>query len=76
MLRSLTKEGEILWEVVWDALVLFPTLVLGPHKPGAASSFVKADLVTRLDLWNKGKLDELAARARSLIRPPSGKNKR
>jgi hypothetical protein len=62
--------GEILREAAWDALFLFRTLVLGPQKPGASSSSVKAEITTRLDLWNKGKLNALAARARSLICPP------
>jgi len=42
--------GEALREAAWDALFLFPTLVLGPQKPGASSSTVKLEVAARLDL--------------------------
>jgi len=42
--------GEVLREAAWDALFLFPTLVVGPQKPGASSSAVKTEVATRLDL--------------------------
>jgi hypothetical protein len=32
-------------------------------------------MATRLDLWNQGKLEEMAARAKSLTRPPSRRSK-
>jgi len=41
--------AEVLREAAWDALFLFPTLVLGPHKP-CASSVVKSEVAARLDL--------------------------
>ena len=67
--------GEILREAAWDALFLFPTLVLGPQKPGALSSAVKAEMAQRVELWNKGQLDILAARAKAATRLPSGRSK-
>ena len=54
---------------------MFPTLVLGPQKPGASSSAVKAEIASRLDLWNRGQLDVLAARAKANTRIPSGRSK-
>ena len=70
----LTKAADTTWDVLreaaWGALFLFPTLVLGPQKPGASSSAVKAEMSQRLNLWHKGQLDTLATRARSAIRPP------
>ncbi len=73
------KTADITWEVLreaaWDALFFFPTRVLGPQRPGASSTTVKAEIAARLDLWNRGRLDTLAARARTAIRPPSGKSK-
>ena len=54
---------------------MFPTLVLGPQSPGTSSSNVKTEVITRLDLWRRGLLDELdlrskvQARARSTIQP-------
>jgi hypothetical protein len=67
--------GEVLREAAWDALFLFPTLVLGPHKPGISSSAVKLEVAARLDLWNRGLLDVLADKAKANIRPPSGRSK-
>jgi hypothetical protein len=43
-----TPIGEVLREATSDALFLFPTLVLGPHKLGAMSSTVKGEMITRL----------------------------
>jgi hypothetical protein len=56
---------EALREAAWDVLFLFPTLVLGPQKPGASSSTVISEVAARLDLWKKGHLDILAARAKT-----------
>ena len=39
---SVTSREEVLHEEAWDAMFLFPTLVLEPQKSGAASSLVKA----------------------------------
>jgi hypothetical protein len=67
--KAVDIRGEVLREAVWDALFLFPTLVLGPQIPGASSTTVRSEIETRLDLWNKGQLDTLVARAKSAIRP-------
>jgi hypothetical protein len=75
MNKAADMQGEVLREAAWDALFLFPTLVLGPKKPGASSKAVKSEIAAKLDLWNKGQLDTLAARVKSAIRPPSGKSK-
>ena len=53
--KAATSGGEVLRKAVWDALFLFPTLVLDPHKPGAALTTVETEIVVRLDLWNKRK---------------------
>ena len=42
--------GEVLREAAWDALFLFPTLVMRPQKPRASSSAVKTEVAARLDL--------------------------
>ena len=42
--------GMVLREAAWDALFLFPTLVMGPQKPGASATAVKAEVAARLDL--------------------------
>ena len=73
--KAATNRGDAQWEAVWGALFLFPTLVLGPHKVGAASSTVKTEIADRLDFWNRGQLEELAIRAKSFRRPPSGRSK-
>ena len=66
--KAITTTCEVL-EATRDALFLFPTLVLVPQKSGAASSTVKSEMAARIDLWNKGKLEELASRAKILNRP-------
>jgi hypothetical protein len=63
--KATITRGEVLRETAWDALFLFSTLVLGPHKPGAASSTVKTEVAARLDLWNKGKFEKLSIRAKN-----------
>ena len=45
-----------------EALLLLPSLVLGPEKPGASSSRVKIEVSAKLDLWRRGLLDGLALR--------------
>jgi hypothetical protein len=40
-------------------MFMFPTLVLGPQKAGAASSTVKAEINAKLDLLHSGQLDDL-----------------
>jgi len=66
---------EVLKEAAWDALFHFPTSVLGPQKLSASSSTVKAEMAQRVELWNKGQLDILAARAKTATRLPSGRSK-
>ena len=56
-------------------MFMFPTLVLGPQKAGAASSTVKAEINAKLDLLNSGQMDELAARAKNMTWSPSGRDK-
>ena len=48
--------------------MLFPTLVLGPQRPGALSSSVKAGISARLDLWRRGRILELTAKAKAQAR--------
>ena len=48
--KAADVRGTVLREAAWDALFLFPTLVLGPQKPGASATAVKAEIATRLDL--------------------------
>ncbi len=67
MNKTSDVRGVVLREASWQALFLLPTLVLGPHKLGASSWVVKAEKAARLDLWSKGKLDVLAARAKCAI---------
>ena len=54
MTELLTKtadvRGTVLREAAWDALFLFPALVMGPQKPGALATTVKTEVTTRLDL--------------------------
>jgi hypothetical protein len=73
--KAADTRGEVLREAAWDALFLFPTLVLGPQKPGISSSAIKSEVAARLDLWKRGLLDVLADKAKANIRPPSGRSK-
>jgi hypothetical protein len=73
--KAADTRGEVLREAAWDALFLFPTLVLGPHKFVISSSVVKTEVAARLDLWNKDLLDVFADKAKANIRPPSGRSK-
>ena len=50
MNKAVDIQGEVLREAAWDALFLFPTLVLGLQKPGASSTTVKSEIAARLDL--------------------------
>ena len=61
--QAVTTRGESLRIVAWSLVFLFPTLVLGPHRPGAISSAVKAETEARLDLCQRGDLTALASRA-------------
>ena len=70
--RAHSTQGFVLRDATVETLLLFPTLVLGPRRPGASSSSVRIDVVTMLDLWRRGDLHELARRAKALAcqRPP------
>jgi len=61
--QALTTRGEALRIDAWSLVFLFPTLVLGPHRPGAPSSAVKAKTDARIDLWQRGDLTALASMA-------------
>jgi hypothetical protein len=51
---------------------------LGSHRPGAASSTVKSETEARIDLWQRGKLSELANKAlfAKLEHPPGTRSKK
>ena len=76
--QAVTMRGEALRLDAWSLVFLFPTLDLGPHRPGAASSAVESETEARIDLWQRGKLIELANRALSakLEHPPSTRSKK
>ena len=48
--QAVTMRGEAMCSTAWSHVFLFPTLVLGPHRPGAASSSVKSETEARIDL--------------------------
>jgi len=56
-------------------LLLFPTLVLGPQRPGASSSSVKSEIPARLDLWRRGLIPEVTARAKAQAQLRSQENR-
>jgi hypothetical protein len=58
--RPSTTRGIALRDATQDALVLFPTLVLGPHRRDASSSNVKSEVDARLDLTTSGVEAKLA----------------
>ena len=60
---AVTTRRDALRTFAWDAVHLFPTLVLGPHRQGAPSSAVKAETELKLNLLHRGDLQELANRA-------------
>jgi 23S rRNA U2552 (ribose-2'-O)-methylase RlmE/FtsJ len=45
-----TMRRAALRTVAWALVFLFPSLVLGPHRPRAPSSAIKAEMKARLDL--------------------------
>jgi len=63
--RAHSTRGVLLRDDAQEALFLFPTLVLGPQRPGASSSSVRAETTARLDLWHRGLIPELTARAKA-----------
>ena len=72
-----STRGVALRDVVLEALLLFPTLVLGPRRLGASSSSVRTEVAARLDLWRREDLYKLAKRAKALAsqRPLVKRNK-
>jgi hypothetical protein len=66
VIRARTTRGELLRNEAQEALLFFPTSVLGPQRPGASSSSVKAEVNSRLDLWRRGHIDEQAKRAKAM----------
>ena len=53
--RSHSTRGQVLRDAAREALLLFPTYVLGPQRPGASSSAM-TEVVVRLDLWRRDEL--------------------
>ena len=49
--QEVTIRGDILRTDVWSLVLIFPTLVFGPHRPGAHSSAVKVETEARISLW-------------------------
>ncbi len=76
--QAVTMRGEAPRSVAWSLVFLFPTLVMGPHRPGVASSAVRSETEARIDLWQRGKLSELASKVLSakLEHPPSTRSKK
>ncbi len=67
--RAHSTRGVILRGAAQEALLLFPTLVLGPQRLGASSFSVKTEVNTSYDLyWRRGDVKELARRAKSLAK--------
>ena len=75
---AVTTRGDALRTAAWDAVYLFPIMVLGPHRPRAPSSAVKAETELRLDLGHHNDLQELANRAMTarLARPANTRSKK
>jgi hypothetical protein len=48
--RAHSTTGVLLRDAAHEALMLFPTLVLGPKRPGASSTSVKNEVKAKLDL--------------------------
>jgi len=73
-----TIRGNTLCTVAWSLVFLFPTLVLGPHRPGAPSSVVKVETEAWISLWQRGELHTLASRATTarMERPHRTRNKK
>jgi hypothetical protein len=61
--QTVTMREDALRTATWSLVFLFPTLVLGPHRPGAPSSVVKVETEARTSLWQRGQLLALASRA-------------
>ena len=75
--RAHSTRGVLLRDAAQEALLLFPTLVLGPQRLGASSSSVKAEIIARLDLWRRGHIPELTtgAKAQARLRPTITRSK-
>ena len=54
--QVVTMRGDALRSAAWSLVFLFPTFVLGPHRPRAPSLEVKAETQARVDLWQRGEL--------------------
>ena len=76
--QAVNTRGGGLRIAAWSLVFLFPTLVMGPHRPGAPSSTVKAETEARIDLWQRGDLVTLASRATAarLELPQRNRNKK
>ena len=70
--------GDTLRTVAWSLVFLFPTLVLGPHRPGGPSSAVRAETEVRISPWQRGELHTLASRvaATRMERPQRTRSKK
>ncbi len=75
--RAHATRRTLLRDVAQEALLLFPTLVLGPQCHGATFSCVKTEVNVRLSPWRRRLLDELAlhAKAQANARPSHRSNK-
>jgi hypothetical protein len=75
--RAHSTRGVLLRDAPQEALLLFPTLVLGPQRHGASSSSVKSEITARFDLWRRGLIPELTARAKAQaqLRPQGNRRK-
>jgi len=60
--QAVTMRVEDLRTVAWSLVFLSPTLVLGPQRPGAPSSVVKAESEAMVDLLQREELNALASR--------------
>ena len=61
-----STRGTVFRDVAYEALFLFPALVLGPKRPRASSCGVKTEVATRFDLLRQGELLDLVQRAKAL----------
>jgi hypothetical protein len=47
--QAVTMRGDALHSAAWSLVFIFPTLVSGPHRPGAPSSAVKTETQAMVD---------------------------
>jgi hypothetical protein len=76
--KAVPMRVEEIRTITWAMVFLFPSLFLGPQRPGAPSSAVKEETKARLNLWHRGDLLELARRAVAarLLRPTNAISKK